>query len=222
MNIYIGDTHGDNAAIMKMVDKYDITDVSLIHVGDYGIGMRLPWEDLEKSSLLNDFLVDRNIKLYILRGNHDCPLYFEDKETLKIFLYETHETKYSDYKIPNTNQYFKFGFDKSFYAEIANKYKGDNRRLKNIEFVKDYSLLNINNENVFFIGGSISIDRHRRNFLTHWEEEKIKTLENFDFLENGTKIDTVVTHNAPSSFYPPLFSKNEFGKFMRNVIGVSS
>ena len=75
----------------------------------------------------------------------------------------------------------------------------------NIHFLKDYSLLEINNKKLLLIGGAISIDRtHRVEGSSYWKDEAFnfdeklltKTLEGID------KVDIVVTHNAPTEFWP--------------------
>ncbi len=73
--------------------------------------------------------------------------------------------------------------------------------IKNVVLVKDYSVIEIENKQVFFLGGGISIDRlARTEGVNYWkdevvvlDEEKIKLCEN---------ADTIITHIAPTICYP--------------------
>lgn len=89
--IYVlGDVHGVFDVISRWMSKYDIRDASVIQVGDFGVG----FEDDEEDRLykLNKKLHDRNVVLYVIRGNHDDPSRFYsdgkifDADTSNIFL----------------------------------------------------------------------------------------------------------------------------------------
>lgn len=75
-------------------------------------------------------------------------------------------------------------------------------KLSNLHLLKDYSVINIGEENILCVGGAISIDR------------KVRTLDVDYFSDEGFVFDekiitglrditTVVTHTAPS-FCPPI------------------
>lgn len=78
-NIYcIGDTHSIRVAcnyIEDFINKYNITDSLLIQVGDFGLGFNKVSE-LEQLTNINDILKRTNNELYVIRGNHDNPSYF--------------------------------------------------------------------------------------------------------------------------------------------------
>jgi len=79
--------------------------------------------------------------------------------------------------------------DNPFYFEL------DPFNFSNIKFVPDYSVLNLSDKNILFIGGATSIDRNIRTNGSDWwknevfvyDEPKIKTFEN---------IDIVITHTC--------------------------
>ncbi len=75
----------------------------------------------------------------------------------------------------------------------------------NLIFLKDYSVLDIEDKTILLAGGAISIDRTtRREGKDYWKEEVFV----FDaeklagVLAEARKVDIVVTHNAPSEFWP--------------------
>lgn len=76
-NIYIvGDTHGDWDVLFGRIDRADIKDCVLLHVGDIGIGFKSPDKQKREFDLLNNRFQKRNIMFKGIRGNHDDPSYF--------------------------------------------------------------------------------------------------------------------------------------------------
>ena len=131
--------------------------------------------------------------IYPLGYDEECDLNFD----LAAFLPQTGFDEFL--KGRNSQLYIIRGnHDMPSYFSQTNK-KG------NIHFLKDYSLLEINNKKLLLIGGAISIDRtHRVEGSSYWKDEAFnfdeklltKTLEGID------KVDIVVTHNAPTEFWP--------------------
>ena len=76
---FLGDTHG-YTRIPKLVNKRMGGGV-IFHVGDFGIGFTNRVNELRNLKTLNDKLGNLDIKLYVIRGNHDDPKYF--KESVK-------------------------------------------------------------------------------------------------------------------------------------------
>lgn len=84
--------------------------------------------------------------------------------------------------------------------------------LKRIIFIQDYTVLNIDFENILFVGGAVSIDRRPRmmDIRESWwvdeifvlDEEKLKGFEN---------IDRVITHTAPDFCEPRGFNSLVYG-----------
>jgi len=71
----IGDIHG-NFNYLKYMLK-DLQNSYLIQVGDFGIGFNERMNDMDLLEDLNDFLRLRNCILYVIRGNHDNPSFFD-------------------------------------------------------------------------------------------------------------------------------------------------
>lgn len=74
--ICLGDIHGRFEPFLKQLKKLDITDTTIIQVGDFGIGFERHNKELARLKFLNNSLKAKNIKMYVLRGNHDNPDYF--------------------------------------------------------------------------------------------------------------------------------------------------
>ena len=78
----LGDIHGEYKPIYKYFKSYKLTDVDIIQVGDFGVGFyhndkRNIIKDDKELQNLSDYLGRRNSKIYVLRGNHDDPKYFD-------------------------------------------------------------------------------------------------------------------------------------------------
>lgn len=75
-------------------------------------------------------------------------------------------------------------------------FDGQHNFWTNLKFIKDYDILNIENKNILFMGGAISIDRLDRVENKSWWRDEIFVLRE-DLLNKMTDIDIVVTHTAP-------------------------
>ena len=83
---FLGDTHGENMAIAPHLlrGKADREEKkAIVHVGDFGVGF-CPTLDGEFDQLetLDVRLRSYNITLFVVRGNHDNPYFWNTKETL--------------------------------------------------------------------------------------------------------------------------------------------
>jgi hypothetical protein len=94
----------------------------------------------------------------------------------------------------------------------------------NIDLIPDYTVKNIDNKNVLFIGGATSVDRKpnsnipdtrsnngvwkgRTPGVDYWEDEVV--VFNEDFLRKVENVEIVVTHTAPSFVAPYIQSGAE-------------
>ncbi len=86
-------------------------------------------------------------------------------------------------------------------------FKGDHK-WSNLKLLPDYTVENINGENILFIGGGISIDRQKRiNGYDYWKNEIV--IEDIEKLEILHDIDIVATHTSPSFVRPTSLSPLE-------------
>ena len=70
----IGDTHGSNRPISRWAELGDTE--NLIHVGDFGVGFK---GSMPKISQLAQELNDFSKNVYVIRGNHDDPSFFDGR-----------------------------------------------------------------------------------------------------------------------------------------------
>lgn len=74
--IFLGDTHGNNNYIKWYIKNRKIENTNIIHVGDFGVGFMNEHQERNNLGHLNKFLKLKGITLYVFRGNHDNPYYF--------------------------------------------------------------------------------------------------------------------------------------------------
>ena len=75
--VVIGDTHGNHKLIIHRIKSLHIEDTTLFHVGDFGVGFERDYtKDVHRLLELNKFLRTKNCHLYVIRGNHDNPAFF--------------------------------------------------------------------------------------------------------------------------------------------------
>ena len=75
--IFVGDLHGNWGHLKWAIKQKQLKDENIIQVGDFGVGFSSYEHDMEKLQQLNDFLKEKNITLYVWRGNHDNPYFFD-------------------------------------------------------------------------------------------------------------------------------------------------
>jgi predicted phosphodiesterase len=89
---------------------------------------------------------------------------------------------------------------------------------KHIQFVKDYTVLNIENKNILCIGGGISIDRKDLiEGIRYFPDEVLVVKE--EILDKLRNIDYVATHVAPDFVMPFTLSKlvESFAEFDKTL-----
>ncbi|MBS1507021.1 MAG: metallophosphoesterase [Bacteroidetes bacterium] len=78
MLYFIGDVHGELEHLADKLAFKNIRDSQLVQVGDFGFGFFGSKEREDQSiKTLNKTLTASNNLLYVIRGNHDDPSYFE-------------------------------------------------------------------------------------------------------------------------------------------------
>lgn len=171
--IILGDIHGGFQYLIELLVMFDFQNESIISVGDFGLGFDTLSSECMHLAMLNNSLRRRNIKLYVIRGNHDNPSYWRDS---------------NDSKDP--------GFS-------------------NIILVRDYTVMIIENKNVLFIGGAISIDRSvRTEGRNYWKDEVI--IRNDEFIKSlpENSIDIVITHSPLTSLFRHVLSTDLVNEYV--------
>lgn len=72
---FLGDIHGNFSFLTSHLKKGQFNDAHIIQVGDFGVGFNRG-EESRQLTILNEVCEAGNIKLYVIRGNHDDPSYF--------------------------------------------------------------------------------------------------------------------------------------------------
>ena len=177
---FLGDIHGEWSVILnhlRKVSDFDLAEkrnICYIQVGDFGIGYNKVEIEFRKLQVLNEELATRESDLFIIRGNHDDPEWFQ-----------------------------------------SNKYDSYKQQLTNIFFVPDYTVLNIDRENILFVGGAVSIDRNYNKMYggKYWEDEIVKF--DFELVKELRDIDRMICHTSPD-FVEPLTFNNLVYSYAKN------
>ena len=74
---FIGDIHGDFLGLTNKIRALNITNATLIQVGDFGVGFQSFEQDMLSIKKLNNFLLKTRNHLHVIRGNHDNPKFFD-------------------------------------------------------------------------------------------------------------------------------------------------
>ena len=80
MIIAVGDVHGEFKEMQsQMVEIMESAGepVNFVQVGDFGLGFERPKRDHDRLTTINHFLKEKDSRLYVIRGNHDNPGFWE-------------------------------------------------------------------------------------------------------------------------------------------------
>jgi predicted phosphodiesterase len=75
--LFIGDIHGAIATLGGEIARMKVTGQTLIQVGDFGIGFHRLTTDTDLLDLVNGVFQRHDVKLLVIRGNHDNPAWFD-------------------------------------------------------------------------------------------------------------------------------------------------
>jgi DNA repair exonuclease SbcCD nuclease subunit len=85
---FIGDSHSISS-FKEAIKRSQVKKQNLIHVGDFGLGHQPLWKDLHDLEKLNEFLEETSNKLYVIRGNHDNPIFWKRRYGLNLPKYSS-------------------------------------------------------------------------------------------------------------------------------------
>lgn len=147
--IFVGDIHGDINQIAFHQKLHKLTDTLYIQVGDFGIGFKNKYKEVQTLEYYNNIFKNKNNFLYAIRGNHDQPSYFTgDFDTSNIKLVPDYTVHTFNINEQNINILFMGGavsidrIDRKGYlsnGEVGNDWwKGeefyfDNEKLKKFD-----------------------------------------------------------------------------------------
>lgn len=91
----VGDIHGDARTLVDVLSSYNITDCTLILLGDVGIWR---YRDYKHYRCLDEYGVNNNVIIYAFRGNHDNPIFFSAHEG-RSSIVERFWNKFTNFKV---------------------------------------------------------------------------------------------------------------------------
>src|SRR5574343_961800 len=75
--IYVlGDIHGDFEFLCNVIRNLESGSL-LIQIGDFGIGFKSEHRDLQELQWINNVLMEKEVHLFVCRGNHDQPSFWD-------------------------------------------------------------------------------------------------------------------------------------------------
>lgn len=192
--IFIGDLHGNFDSIPYFIKQKDINGAALVFCGDIGMGFSKPEYYHNEFVKIDKVCKERNVHIYMFRGNHDDPSYF-DGNPLKLdddIEYEPDNIHLiEDYSVIQANM--EDG-NKHYILCVGGAISIDRtyRRKKNEVYVKEYMLWHDCSEE----------EAEKKATKIYWENEPpVFRPESIEGMVEF-KIDVVATHTAPSFVYP--------------------
>lgn len=73
----VGDLHGKFPTLIEQIYRYGITDSTIIILGDIGLGFHSKEKESNLLEHLSNTCNELNLNIYLMRGNHDNPSYWE-------------------------------------------------------------------------------------------------------------------------------------------------
>jgi predicted phosphodiesterase len=85
MIVAIGDTHGKITSMSEKIQSLNLEKgTQFVHVGDFGLGFDSPIKEYKKLRDLNFVLSMNDQRLWVIRGNHDNPVYWEERNSFEL------------------------------------------------------------------------------------------------------------------------------------------
>ena len=154
--LIVGDVHGNFDVIPDFIKIMELHNVAVIVAGDFGLGFETEIKEVRRLKYLSDRMKVSNSIAYAVRGNHDDPRYFNNKDE---YNYDTEQVKLvSDYNVLNLNNYnvlciggaisidrtmrsgYILGHGNNYWRDEAIVYKPEiTKSIKNIDIVITHS-----------------------------------------------------------------------------------
>jgi UDP-2,3-diacylglucosamine pyrophosphatase LpxH len=103
---FMGAIHGEFNVFRNKIKYYNVENSVIFQLGDFGVGFNygdIKSQKKENRVLieLNCFLKKRNVFLFVVRGNHDNPMFFDGNHNLPniTFMQDYDTVEVGDYKI---------------------------------------------------------------------------------------------------------------------------
>lgn len=188
----MGDIHGEFESVIGWIKRYDLTDSTIIFCGDCGFGFNKPEYYNLIVKKINLECKKRNVYCLMIRGNHDDPLYFNDKKKFKKNYVRTIE----DYTVINfTNTNNEHLFNVLCVGGGISVDRSDRIHRMN-HYIHDY---------IRYHNGNITLeDTYNKISKVYWEDEYPVYNEELlkEIIDNNINIDYICSHSCPSFCEP--------------------
>lgn len=183
----MGDLHGKIEYFKDCIDRYDITDCNIIIAGDSGVGFCSRETQLSIYKEFNKYLSERNISLYLIRGNHDDPSFF-NRDNVEDEFFLSNIKLLPDYTVLTINDFNILMIGGATSIDRVNRMKRDAELLDYLEEQED------------LIDSIV---------LSYWPDEQpfLDTDAIDDITSDGIEISYVITHST-TSFAQPITKSN--------------
>jgi UDP-2,3-diacylglucosamine pyrophosphatase LpxH len=82
--IVIGDLHGMWNTLFYYIKQLELNDTTIIVAGDCGFGFEKPEYYTQTYNKFKKYLLENNVHILFIRGNHDDPSYFNGENTINL------------------------------------------------------------------------------------------------------------------------------------------
>jgi predicted phosphodiesterase len=201
----IGDIHGEFPAIGYWIKQHDLKDCDIIFLGDFGLGFYKLNNEINLLTPVNKECEERNIDLYIIRGNHDNPDYYNSGEN-KLKLSHIHPLE--DYSIISFKEHNilciggAISIDRTYRSSVYAR-----------------------NINTYRVKHHCSLEEALNNVQQcHWVDEAFKydKLKIDKINKLHLPIDIICSHAAPSNCYPTLTNNERANEWMENDLNLKN
>lgn len=211
--LFCGDIHGDIDVIPNFLKKNGLKECAVFQVGDFGIGFENEHNEYRRMVHLNKRMSIYNSDLFVIRGNHDNPKYFDGGFNMSnLFLLK-------DYSIVNINGVNILGIGGAISVDRT-KRKGYYDTKKNHDYWVDEPLSLHEDKLKTLSGVDIVITHSAPNFCHPFIKNGVQNwIQNDDKLEddvNKERTDLTLIYNT-------LIENNDikywyYGHFHNNYI----
>ena len=182
----IGDLHGYYKSLINWITRYDITESAIIICGDVGFGFEKPGYYEQLCGKFENVCSERNVTVFMLRGNHDDPSYFVDGNKINT----EHFKAIPDYSVISNGEHNILCVGGAISIDRTTRIAEWRQN------VYRYAMWH---------NCPLSVAEEKVTSKYYWEDEKPYLDDNAldELALNDIKIDIVCTHDAPP-FCPPL------------------
>lgn len=184
----LGDLHGEINTLKRAITDNNLSNCNIIVAGDIGLGFSTRSYHINEYGVLNKFLFNQDIHLYMLRGNHDDPSYFNRKPIEDEFFLSNVKVV-PDYTLLSINEHNILLVGGATSIDRMYRINSDMTRIKH--FLAFYPKMTLE-----YVKSVIQ--------PSYWENEQpfLNTDAIDEITEDGFRITNIVTHTAPTFAYP--------------------